>query len=314
MSAPRILFLVNGLGLGNSTRCHAIIERLHGKGAIIEMVTSGNGAWYFANRPEISRIHQAAALQYGKKDGKISIARTLLSVADGVRTVRDNARKVEEIIADFRPQAIVTDSEYSCAFARTKGIPVVALNNADVVYHSIHRYHDRPRSILPQFYAVECGDYLFHRIMPDLVISPTLDPDIPQSGGKILRVGPIVRSGIVPIPARQPPQRVVIMLSGSVFGTPVHLSRSYGIQVDILGRPAPEGWNGPANVVYHGKVTETRALLQQADVVVINGGFSAVSECFCLHKPMVVVPVPRHAEQWVNARTIEHLGVGGLCR
>jgi len=25
---------------------------------------------------------------------------------------------------------------------------------------------------------------------------------------------------------------------------------------------------------------------------------------------LVVIPVPNHAEQWINARTIEHLGVG----
>ena len=29
-----------------------------------------------------------------------------------------------------------------------------------------------------------------------------------------------------------------------------------------------------------------------------------------MQKPMVVVPVPRHAEQWVNAQWIENLGVG----
>jgi UDP:flavonoid glycosyltransferase YjiC (YdhE family) len=29
-----------------------------------------------------------------------------------------------------------------------------------------------------------------------------------------------------------------------------------------------------------------------------------------MRKPLVVIPVPNHAEQWINARTIEHLGVG----
>ena len=43
----RILFLVNGLGLGNSTRCHAVMQRLIEHGAEIQVVTSGNGLWYF---------------------------------------------------------------------------------------------------------------------------------------------------------------------------------------------------------------------------------------------------------------------------
>jgi len=39
----RVLFLVNGLGLGNSTRCHAVIERLLERGALVTIATSGNG-------------------------------------------------------------------------------------------------------------------------------------------------------------------------------------------------------------------------------------------------------------------------------
>ena len=29
-----------------------------------------------------------------------------------------------------------------------------------------------------------------------------------------------------------------------------------------------------------------------------------------MKKPVIVIPVPRHAEQWVNGKTIETLGVG----
>jgi UDP:flavonoid glycosyltransferase YjiC (YdhE family) len=50
--------------------------------------------------------------------------------------------------------------------------------------------------------------------------------------------------------------------------------------------------------------------VEKADMVVVNGGFSAVSESFSMRKPLVVIPVPNHAEQWINGRTIEHLGVG----
>ena len=31
-----------------------------------------------------------------------------------------------------------------------------------------------------------------------------------------------------------------------------------------------------------------------------------------MRKPMLVVPVPNHAEQWLNARMIKHLGVGDI--
>jgi UDP:flavonoid glycosyltransferase YjiC (YdhE family) len=120
-----------------------------------------------------------------------------------------------------------------------------------------------------------------------------------------------VREGYGPKPAGGTAGRVVVMLSGSVFGSPVVLKKAeYPVRVDVVGREAPEGWPLPAGVTYHGKLMDNRHLLREADLVVVNGGFSAVSEVFNMRTPMVVVPVPRHAEQWLNARTIVHLGVG----
>jgi UDP:flavonoid glycosyltransferase YjiC (YdhE family) len=52
------------------------------------------------------------------------------------------------------------------------------------------------------------------------------------------------------------------------------------------------------------------ALLASADALVINGGYSAVSEAFVLGKPVFVVPVPGHAEQFVNACLVRDLGLG----
>ena len=80
--------------------------------------------------------------------------------------------------------------------------------------------------------------------------------------------------------------------------------------IEVVGRPAPANWQGGTRIRFHGKLLDNRALVEKADMVVVNGGFSAVSESFSMRKPLVVIPVPNHAEQWVNARTIEHLGVG----
>jgi UDP:flavonoid glycosyltransferase YjiC (YdhE family) len=154
-------------------------------------------------------------------------------------------------------------------------------------------------------------DCLFHKIIPDLVLSPTLIPSLPQFGGHFHRINPIMRRGYDPALPATPPRKVVIMLSGSVFGSPVALGRTdYPVTIDIVGRDAPADWKPVDGVRYHGKVRDTRDILVDADLAVVNGGFSAVSEMVCMRKPVVVIPVPRHAEQWINARTIEHLGFG----
>ena len=308
----KVLFVINGLGLGNSTRCHAIIERLADSNAEIEIVTSGNGEWYFQELSEVSKIHVLKPLQYGKKNGKISMLRTLGSLGNIIRIIQENKRELSAIIKTFSPDVVVGDSEYGVGAAKKLGIPLVSLNNSDVVYFAMKKFRKWPKSILPQFLFVGCMDFLFHQLVPDVVISPTLDPEIPSSGGKFKRVGPIVRRKFVrPEIQSHDIRRVLIMLSGSVFGSPVQLEREdYPYLIDIVGRPQPENWEGSDRVTYHGKIKNTENLILDSEVVVVNGGFSAVSEMFFTRTPMVVVPVPRHAEQWINARVIEALGVG----
>ena len=307
----KVLFLTNGLGLGNSTRCHAIMQRLYAKGAHIEIVTSGNGLWYFSDKPEVVRIHEVQSLAYGSKDGAISILRTFASLAGMFAILRRNARVLGEVLDEFLPDVVVTDSDYNFLPVKRRKVPLVALNNADVIWHSYFRFKDRPSSIRAQFFGVEMMDYRFHRLVPDLVLSPSISSDLPQRGRNILRIGPIVRKDYIPQAGQRPPRRAAVMLSGSVFGTPVNFGRAgYPVDIDVIGREKPEGWIPRPEITFHGKIKDTYPLLKEADVTVVNGGFSAVTEMYWMRKPMVVVPVPGHAEQWINARTIEGLGLG----
>jgi hypothetical protein len=287
------------------------MQRLLERGAEIQIVTSGNGLWYFRSVPNVAKLHEVESLYYGVKDGRISITRTLRAVSDFAAILRRNARKIDAILTDWRPDVAVSDSVYTYRPFKRRGIRFVALNNADVVHMAYRRYADRPRSVQAQFWCVEESDYLFHRIVPDLVISPTLDPSLPKVGGNVRRVGPIVRQGFSPAAARSPVRCVLVMLSGSRFGSPVIFNRiDWPFEIEVVGRPAPPNWDAGGRIRFHGKLLDNRALVEKADMVVVNGGFSAVSESFSMRKPLVVIPVPNHAEQWINARTIEHLGVG----
>jgi UDP:flavonoid glycosyltransferase YjiC (YdhE family) len=311
----RVALLVNGLGLGNSTRCHALVERLHERGCSIQIVTSGNGLWYFRGRPEVSALHEVESLHYSAKHGRISIVRTLGSLASLAGVLRRNARRVSDLLDGWRPDVVVTDSDYTIWPMKRRRIPVAALNNSDVVHCAYRMFPDRPSSIRAQFYAVEEWDYRFHRVFPTLAVSPTLDRRIPSAAARFHRVDPIVRRGYTSEPRAGRTGRAVVMLSGSVFGTPVNLRHeSYPVHIDVIGREAPADWPGSRYVTYHGKLRDNLELLRAADLIVVNGGFSAVSEAFAMRKPMVVVPVPRHAEQWLNARTIVHLGVGTIAK
>jgi UDP:flavonoid glycosyltransferase YjiC (YdhE family) len=307
----RALLLVNGLGLGNSTRCHAIMQRLQERGVETTVITSGNGKWYFEGRTDVGPIQGIEAFYYASKNGKISIPGTLMAVGDFRRIAKRNAAVVRRVLDDFQPDVALIDSVYTTGPMKKRGIPIVALNNADVVHVSYRRFGDQPKSTRLQFYCIEEMDYLFHRARVDMVLSPSLDPTLPEVGGNVRRIGPIVRRGYGSDATSGPVRRVLVMLSGSRFGSPVALKDNvYPFHIDVVGRDAPKDLTLPPNVTFHGRVRDNTEIVRAADLVLVNGGFSAVSEAFALKKPMVVLPIPNHAEQWVNGRTIEHLGVG----
>src|SRR5262249_53420765 len=55
---------------------------------------------------------------------------------------------------------------------------------------------------------------------------------------------------------------------------------------------------------------DNRALVENADMVVVNGGVSAGSESFSMRQAVGGVPPPHHTEQRVKPPPIEHPGGG----
>jgi predicted glycosyltransferase len=95
--------------------------------------------------------------------------------------------------------------------------------------------------------------------------------------------------------------------SGSVHASNIRFDdQEIPFHIDVVGRPG----ESRKNVTFHGRQLNNLDLLAGADALVINGGYSAVSEAFALRKPVFVVPVPGHAEQFVNVHLAKDLGLG----
>lgn len=310
-----ILFMVNGLGMGNNTRCHAVMELLAAQGHRIHVLTSGNGLTYFQNKPEVASLTAMESFFYSKRKGRISGWQTILAGRQLLRLAHEKRRKLEQLLEKVRPAVAVTDSEYTIGPLRRAGVPIVAINNSEVVVSEHLRWKDNPRSVRSHFWFIEFADYLFHRTMCNLVLSPSPHPG-PARNPKFRRVGLIVRRAVreaarvaaaKPFLAPHEIKNVVFMLSGSIFASAVPLDTfDEPFHIDVVGR---EG-QSTERVTYHGRLMNNLDLLVKADALVINGGYSAVSEALALNKPTFVLPVAGHAEQYVNARLVADLGRG----
>lgn len=313
-----LLFIINGLGMGNSTRCHAVIEQLAERGLKVHVLTSGNGLTFFEGRREVASLTPTQPLFYSGSEGRISGWKTMGTLDTLLRLNRAKEQEVENFLQRQPVDAVVTDSEYSAAPAHRRGIPVLGLNNSDVVVTEYLRRRDKPAAIRGQFWCCEFMDYLFHRQRCDLVVSPS-----PLQGrlrhARIRRVGLIVRRAVRELAATAqrdfpPPrelQRVVFMLSGSSFASEISFGQGdFPFRIDVVGRVG----ENVGNVTFHGRVMDNARFLEDADALVINGGFSAVSEALALNKPTFVIPLQNHAEQYVNAHLLRDLGRGYIVR
>lgn len=310
--SKKILFLVNGLGLGNSTRCYAIIQRLKKSHAKIAIVTSGNGSWFFKKKSEIDKIFYNKALHYGKNNNELSTFNTLKNLSVIFKTIKENSKKLLSVINEYKPDVIVTDSVYNFPVIKKLSIPLIAVNNADLTIDYFKKTNQKPFSIYPQHYFVESLDNLYHKIFPDLVISPCIlkkDQNEISNKKKIRRVGPIFRLDIKKRKKRIV-ERGAIMLSGSSFGLEVNTKINLAYHLDIIGREKPLSTPVISNQTFHGKIIDNTELLNNIDFCVVNGGYSALSELYWAKIPMVVIPIQNHSEQWTNAIQIKNGGCG----
>jgi hypothetical protein len=172
-----------------------------------------------------------------------------------------------------------------------------------------------PGAVRSHFWGIEYPDYLFHRYRCRLVISPSAIPLAPRHP-RIRRIGLIVREALrnalptdqsADFPLPRTIRSAVFMLSGSILASNIPLDGwKLPFHADVVGRTGASR----GTLTFHGKLTNNIPLLLKADVLVINGGFSAVSEALALNKPTFVIPVPGHAEQFINARIVSKLGRG----
>ena len=79
----------------------------------------------------------------------------------------------------------------------------------------------------------------------------------------------------------------------------------YGVRRDLDG-----GLHGRRLVFRPFSETVFLDDLRTARAVIAGGGFSLLSECVYLHKPVLSIPVAGQFEQVLNARYLESLGYG----
>jgi len=292
----RILFAINGLGLGNSSRCVPLIKEIEKVGVEVDLMSSGKALPFLEHYFPHKEIIALSQPEYGiNAKGDFSLFKTLKSLHSFIKVLSKNKRCIEEKLTKRPYSAVILDSIYSYPLDKNlwRG-PLVGLNNAIDVFRNRSFY---PLQTWGQL-SIEAMDLLYYLSQADLIISPTLEENYHRIS-KFHLTPPIVREEIRYQEPRSPVlKKVLVMLSGSSFQTNLSfLNKELYSSMDIT-------WIQSNKAPIHNNVK----LLKEADLLIVNGGLSSLSEVAVLAKPSLVIPLSQHAEQLHNAISISKKG------
>ena len=308
----KLIFLINGLGLGNSSRCDKLINLLK-KNFEIHLVLSGNSKWYFSKKLQYSRIYISSIKYYKNSKSKLDIFITLINLLKSFYIIKSNNRKICSYIKKINPEKIISDSVYFNTLGIDKKIEKICLNNSEITVKKMITNFFWKRSILAHFFFIELIDYLICIFFYDKILSPVINNnDIKFDGNNLIRV-PIISRFKYNINYDQN-NIITIMLSGSSFSENLYLEKTLNIfkKINIIGGNIRVKFKNLNNINMIGKNINIYKLLKDSDFLIINSGYSAIADALQLCKPMLLLPIDNHAEQWVNAKEVEAMGLGRI--
>jgi uncharacterized protein (TIGR00661 family) len=316
----RILYGVVGEGMGHATRSRVVIEHLLARGHDVEVVVSGRAHAMLADifPARVRRIHGLGLVyehnEVSKRKTLIANARELFAKGG----LPGNVRAWFELVADFDPQLVISDFEsWSWLFAVNHRVPLISIDNMQIINRTDIRAADDGEMIRPYRGAARVAKAIVKAKIPGAkhyFVTTFFYPPVRKK--RTTLVPPILRPEVLAAKATaERGDHVVVYQTGPSHDALLEaLARIADVDFLIYGMKRDAG---AGDAVVAGNL-HFRPFSQQGFVddlascraVVAGGGFSLMSECVYLGKPMLSVPLAGQFEQTLNALWLERLGYG----
>ncbi|MGH2986644.1 MAG: glycosyltransferase family protein [Solirubrobacterales bacterium] len=302
----RILYGVNGEGMGHATRSRVVIDALLADHDV-RVVASGAAFAYLSDC--LPRVDEVFGPTFAMEEGEIHRWATVVqNVRNARRGVPDTVHNwVRVVDKTWRPEVVITDFEpLAGIYARSTRTPMIAVDNINMLDRCRHD---------AEIIGKEREDFLVARAVTrsmvpgavEYVVTTFFKPPI-ERGGTIL-VPPIVRPEIESAVTERG-EHLVVYSSGEP--ALIEALRASGVRCLVYGmRGGPQEGEVDGNLEFRPRSNEGFVEdLRTARGVVAGGGFSLLSEAVYLGKPVLAMPLHGQFEQLMNARYLEREGYG----
>jgi len=340
-----------GIGLGHITRCEPIADALISQGAEVVYSTYSDGLDY-ARRRGLPTLPTVPIGFKSKEDGTVDFKMTAATSGFSLGVRRFLKQLTAEIrnIKRFKPDVVLSDSRVSSLIAgKLMGVPVALILNQFRVEIVKKPSAKKISPVERLFFLIVNIFWLFFRtflggvwarsdlmLIPDFPAPYTISASnlaIPRRYKKKVKlIGPIVSdeprerpsggalNGSLFFASRKPliyaaisgPKTERTVLADLLLESLRRFPSEYEV---VASRGEPNGSSAPVrdgNLTVYDWVEDQHELLEASDVVVSRAGHGTIMKAIMLGKPMILIPIPDHTEQYGNAKRASKLGLAEI--
>ncbi|MEM1583186.1 MAG: UDP-N-acetylglucosamine--N-acetylmuramyl-(pentapeptide) pyrophosphoryl-undecaprenol N-acetylglucosamine transferase [Nitrososphaerota archaeon] len=333
---PKIHLGVCGIGFGHASRAVQIAEAIKERGWGFSISSYGEGLEYL-KRFGLD-VYKVPEVSYGVlHEGKVSIKMTIFkNILLPVRVLEQTSYELSLIDKDT--DVVISDTRASTVIAaKMLGKPVLTILNQFNVRILYPRYRWVIESLEAASYLVGWIWLRSDRILiadypPPLTISKeTLTfPEDTKVRRKVKYIGPIVESSVKKLVDVGDLRRkygigldgkpvILFKATGPFYErqmlikkmTPIleKLDREFEVVVTSGGLHV-DSPKRESNLRIYEWVEDPLELVRISDVVITRAGQTTLAKILALGKPVLMIPIPGHAEQYGNASSVEENNAG----
>jgi uncharacterized protein (TIGR00661 family) len=305
-----IVYTVNGEGMGHATRSSVVIEHLLQQGHTVTIFSGGQKVTAFLNK-KYSNVIPVTGMHMVYRDNKVRRLQTAVRVVGNMTGIRKDLATIRKHCGVNRPEVVITDFDYHGEIAaHYYHVPLISIDN--IQYITQAKFHVAPEDFI---------NYELNFLTAKTLV-PRADHYIITTIGtmKLKKQSQSSRVTFVP-----PLLRDKVLAAESGIGEHIlvyQTSDSYAGLLEVLAESSERF------LVYNTQKRHSipnvtcRAFdedifindLASAKAVIVNGGFTVISESLFLQKPVLSIPISNHFEQKVNGMMIRDQGLGMMVK
>ncbi len=331
----RVHIAVFGIGLGHAARMSLVADMLREQGGTVNFSSFFSTVDYL--RRKGFNCDRVAPMDIGWREGAVSATSTFRQIPRFFSNLAQQVRQERRIIERFQPDIVVSDSRLSAIVAAyLAGIPSVTVSNQLRILLP-PKYHPTSLNKVERIDAELLGLFWSRSrliLVPDLPPPYTISEKNTREGitvkGRVRYVGFMSPESEVDVERLSKVssmlglnggRQVVFAQISGPLGTTDRLMKAALAAAKALSdrfifiiSKGEVGGDEKPRRIEGGWVFEwcpvKDELFSIADLLVVRGGHSSLSQAFIYGKPVIVVPIRNHSEQVMNASKVADIGLG----